>query len=448
MTSSRVATATAAVLLVLGGLAGIGWAALPGAALPQAASAALLAAGATAMALTGTRIAASRRLRAPLAAVATAVAVDRVLATAGDHAAWAGAATCALVLLWAVAALGPGAAMRLSPALTVAHGAAVAAAGESILFVGASPAAGLVLGLLAWPVHALRAARADRRRALRGVDLLVVGSADLREADVLDVGERVCRLAADLTEAAGAVLYVEGPGRSVVAGSHGTHPRPRVSELGGDPRVEAVLRGGPPRHGDPLLVPVTGEAGVVGVVAVHGARRAVDEVLTGLLALFGVEAGNALDRLRRTTGTGLGAVETDPVTGVGTRQQASSVVAGLRPGDGLVLLEVDGLPHVRAAQGEQAADLLLGQMGLHLRNCTRPGDAIARFGDDRFVIVLRDLKAPVDVVVRRIAESWLRERPGRRINIGAALHLEGAAPLDTLERTQAALPGPRPTVAA
>lgn len=93
-----------------------------------------------------------------------------------------------------------------------------------------------------------------------------------------------------------------------------------------------------------------------------------------------------------------------------------------------MLLEGDGLHHVRAAQGEQAADLVLGQMGLHLRNSTRPGDAVARFDDDRFVIVLRDLKAPVDVVVRRIAESWLQVRPGRSISVGAALHLDGSAP--------------------
>lgn len=438
MTSSTRAATGAALLLLLGGLAGIGWALRPTADLPQAASAGLLAAGAVAMALLGTRIRHRPILRGTLACVLTGVVCERVLALGGDAAPAAAATTCALLVGWAALAVGPGAALRLSPALTVGHAAAIAAAGESLVLAAASPIAALAFELVAWPVHAIRAARADRRHALGGIDALVVAADDLRAADVLDVGDRICRLASDLLRADGAVLYVDGPGTVVVGGTSGTHPTPKVGELAGDHAVESVLRGAPLQPGDPLVVPVLGEAGVVGAVAVHGTRRRLDAVHTGLLHLFAHEAGAALDRLARS-GLACSTVDLDPVTGVGSRRQASAVVAGLRPGDGLVLLEVDGLDHLRQAQGHQAADLLLGQMGLHLRNSTRPGDAVARFDDDRFVIVLRDLKAPVDVVVRRVAESWVRVRPGRTISVGAALHLDGAAPLDTLERTRGAL---------
>lgn len=429
MTSSpRAAAGGAAALLLLGGLAGIGWAVRPDADLPQAASAGLLAAGAIAMALSSATIRTRPRLRIPVAAVLTALVADRVISTGGDAGPAAAAATCGLVLGWAALAVGPGTALRMSPALTVGHAAAIAGAGESLVLVAVSPVAALAFELVAWPLHALRAARADRRLALRGVDVLVVAADDLRSADVLDVGDRVCRLAADLLRARGAVLYTEGPGKVVVAGTAGTHPTPNVGELAGDRRVEAVLRGAPLQAGEPLVVPVVGETGVVGAVAVHGARRPLDDLHTGLLELFANEAGAALDRVARR-GLAWSSVDADPV----------SLVAGLRAGDGLVLLEVDGLPQLRTAQGEQAATALLDQVHAHLRRSTRPGDSVARFEDDRFVIVLRDLKAPVDVVLRRIAESWLQARPGRSISVGAAVHLAGAAPLDTLERTRSSL---------
>lgn len=377
-----------------------------------------------------------------VAAALPGIGPDRALRVVEQVAPWVGAAVAVAALAWAAAVRGPGAAFRLSPLLTVGHAATVVASGESLLVATTSPVAGLVLGLVSWPWHVLRAARRDRGRVLAGVDALVVGAADLRAADGSEVGDRVCRLGAQLAAADAAVLYVEGPGSIVAAGRHGVPSARTGAGLRADPAIAAVLRGAPLRQADPLLVPVLGEAGVVGVVAIHGARRRVDEVLGGLLALFGTEAGGALDRMGRSS-LGYTPVETDPVTGVGNRRQASAVVAALRPGDGIVVLEIDGLDLLRRASGDQAADLLLGQVGLHLRNSTRPGDAIARLGDDQFVIGLRELKAPVDVVLRRVTGSWLRAHPARTLTVGGALHLDGVAPLDTLERAQAALSSAR-----
>jgi GGDEF domain-containing protein len=374
------------------------------------------------------------------AAAAPGIGPDRALEAVALVVPWAGAALSIVALAWA-AVRGPAAVLRLAPLLTVAHAATVAASGESLVLAATSPAAGALVALVSWPWQVLGAARRDRARVLAGVDALVVAAADLRAADVAEVGARLCRLGADLAAGDGAVLYVEGPGRIAVAGRHGA-AAPVDLELGGDPGVAAVLRGAALREGDPLLVPVLGQAGVVGVVAVHGARRDVDEVLAGLLALFGTEAGGALDRMARS-GLGYSVAETDPVTGVGNRRQASALVAALRPGDGLVVLEVDGLDPLGASHGGAGVDLLLGQMGLHLRNGTRPGDAVARLGDHQFVIALRELKAPVDVVVRRLIGSWLRAHPARPVSVGAALHLVGNAPIDTLERAQEALASAR-----
>ena len=192
------------------------------------------------------------------------------------------------------------------------------------------------------------------------------------------------------------------------------------------------------RPGEPLLIPVTGEAGVIGVLAISGARRGDDPLSSGVAQLFGSHAGAVLDRLNAVESL-FDAATRDPVTGVGNRHQAAALIAGLRPGDGFLVLDVDAFDSLRAASGDDAADLVLGQVGLHLRNGTRTGDAIARFSDHQFIVALRDLKAPIDMVVGRLVETWLASTPSRTISVGGALHLDGDAPLETVERAEAAL---------
>ncbi|MCU1376087.1 MAG: hypothetical protein JWO68_3373 [Actinomycetia bacterium] len=64
---------------------------------------------------------------------------------------------------------------------------------------------------------------------------------------------------------------------------------------------------------------------------------------------------------------------------------------------------------------------------------------MARFGDEALVVVLRELKGPVEVVARRILDTWAVEHPNRRLHIGAALHTPRSAPIDTAESARAAL---------
>jgi GGDEF domain-containing protein len=321
---------------------------------------------------------------------------------------------------------------------------AVAGAGTTLAAVGFGllGAAGVITVVMEVAVLPLSRHRSRRRAdtdAQADIEALVVAGIELRGiADLGLAGDRICRIATDLLHATGALLYLQGPGRMLLAGRHGNHPAPVDAEVGGDPAMTASLRDGTIRDHDHVVLPVTGGAGVIGVLTVHGNTRAVCSRTSGALHLFAGLAGGLLDRL--------GAIESlfdaetrDPVTGVGSRRQASAVVASLRPGDGLVLLCLDKFATLRATAGDAAADLLLGQLGLHLRDGIRPGDAVARFADDQFVLVLRDLKAPVDVVVGRLVESWLSTQPMRTISIGATLHLEGRAPLDTLDQSQVAM---------
>lgn len=306
--------------------------------------------------------------------------------------------------------------------------------------IAAAVVAAAAIYLLARVVVA-RAAR-DRDVATRvraDIEALLMAGIDLRGVDdVTEAGNRICRIGTELLGGRGAVLHLRGPGRLLLAGRHGTHPAPIDAELGSDPLVEEVLRQGAVRTGSPVIVPVSGNDGVIGALVVSGATRAVDDVINGVLQLFGGQAGAVIDRI--------GAVESlfdaatrDPITGCANRQQASSVIASLRPGDGLLVLDLVGFDDLRRIEGESAANLVLARAGLHLRNGTRGGDAIARFSDAQFVVVLRGLKAPIQMVTARLLDSWRASDPGLALAIGAALHLDDDIPLETLDRAESAL---------
>jgi hypothetical protein len=55
------------------------------------------------------------------------------------------------------------------------------------------------------------------------------------------------------------------------------------------------------------------------------------------------------------------------------------------------------------------------------------------------VVVQRDLKAPIDMVVSRLVDSWMAGTPSRTMSVGGALHLDSSAPLDTIDRAESAL---------
>ncbi len=292
-------------------------------------------------------------------------------------------------------------------------------------------------------VRAARHHRAVATAALADVDALLMAALDLRGVDeVADAGNKICRIATELLRGDGAVLSVQGPTRLLVAGHFGNHVSTRQDEAGPDPDLEEVLRSGAVRAGEPVVVPVTGNGGVFGVLAVSGSRRPLDDLGLGMLQVFGSQAGAVLDRIGAVDSL-FDAVTRDPVSGVANRLHASTLIASLRPGDGLLLIEIDGLDEARRTGGVDAANVLLGQAGLHLRHGIRAGDAVARFADNQFVVVLRSLKIPIERVGTRLLDTWRHGQAGRTISVGAALHLDGDMPLDTLDRADSAVTSAR-----
>lgn len=282
--------------------------------------------------------------------------------------------------------------------------------------------------------------RRPASRNLADLDRLVLTSAALRSAaDPVEVGTRVCMTAVDLARAAGAELHVPRAGGFVVLARHGLNP------LGPDERRNAdlasVLRGNAPVATDALLAPVPTAAGNVAVLTVVGARREVDQELISALTLLCHLAGSAVELLGTVS---FDQAPLDPLTGVGTRQQGSSVIAELQPGDGLLVIELDDVAGARATGGDTAVQFAVGRLGLHLRNGTRPpGDVVARADEHGFVVLLRELKAPIHVIAGRLMDSWPHESVGQTISIGAALHVGTDTPLRVFEQAQSALASAR-----
>jgi GGDEF domain-containing protein len=302
-----------------------------------------------------------------------------------------------------------------------------------LVLLAAPVVVGVAIGVAA---RAIRRGREVSDRHVAELRRLLGAFSSLNHVDDRQAIVRTtCRIATELVGGTGAALFQPGPGRLVVLGHHGIHPAPPDPELGVSAGLEAILRGGRVRPGDPLLVPLTGVGGVVAAVSIAGPQRALDPFTLGLLGLFGWGAGSALQRYGAVVDAG----GRDPITGVGDRAQGTTAIASLHTGDAVVLCEVEGVATVRQESGDEAADVLLGHLGLHLRNAIRPGDLVARFGDEAFVVVLREVRGPVDLVVRRLLDTWAVEHPHRRLHVGAAVHTPRAAPIDTTESARAAL---------
>jgi GGDEF domain-containing protein len=304
--------------------------------------------------------------------------------------------------------------------------------------------ASLVPVALAAALLAVPRARAERTRATLqqnqvDLDAVVMANLELRNVgEAQDASQRIARIATELLDAEGAVVWLQGPGRLLCAGGHGVTPPPEREVADGSSVERVLLTGGVAVDKDEIVLPLTASGGVFGAVTVSNPRRKSESFVSSVLQVFGAQAGYALERLRAVESL-IDARFVDPVTGVGNRLAATASLATLHTGDAVLLLAIDELGRIRSEEGDARADLILGQLGLHLRTATRAGDLVARFGDDVFFVMLRDLNTSAESVVTRLLESWQATGTAGLLRAGAALHFADTTPLDTLDRATDAL---------
>jgi diguanylate cyclase (GGDEF)-like protein len=103
---------------------------------------------------------------------------------------------------------------------------------------------------------------------------------------------------------------------------------------------------------------------------------------------------------------------------------------------GLVFLDVDGFKDLNDALGHAAGDQLLVQVGERLAASVRPGDTVARFGGDEFVIVCADVTVDtMTALAGRIGDAMepVFELEGRSVSLRASLGITISRPGSSAE---------------
>ena len=116
-----------------------------------------------------------------------------------------------------------------------------------------------------------------------------------------------------------------------------------------------------------------------------------------------------------------------------------ALLARIKPGDAVVMLDIDHFKEVNDSFGHQSGDELLKQLADYLAGSLRGRDTVARFGGDEFIIVLHEIGNKIDEVTLRLLQGWRALMPSASISIGVALHESGNTPQMTLTNADMAL---------
>jgi diguanylate cyclase (GGDEF)-like protein len=198
----------------------------------------------------------------------------------------------------------------------------------------------------------------------------------------------------------------------------------------------------PETGGEAQLVPLLNGEGLVGVLAVWW-RWAVSEYGSrldhDLASTFGRQAGSALERAYQF-GKLQSATMIDPLTGLGNRRAADTLLAGMAPGDAVVMIDLDHFKRVNDELGHPAGDQALRDLGRFLAESLRDGDRVARYGGEEFIMFVRKIHpAAVESLLERLRMLWNERDPITTFSIGAAIHQEHIDPRVTLQTADIAL---------
>ena len=130
---------------------------------------------------------------------------------------------------------------------------------------------------------------------------------------------------------------------------------------------------------------------------------------------------------------------TDSLTGVGSRRSADLLLDSLEPGDALAILDLDHFKRVNDRLGHLAGDEVLSALGRYLREVVRDTDAVARFGGEEFVVLLRGAGASGPASLQRLLDGWRHTGPVTTLSAGLAVHARGQSAETTFAQADTAL---------
>ena len=112
----------------------------------------------------------------------------------------------------------------------------------------------------------------------------------------------------------------------------------------------------------------------------------------------------------------------DPLTGVGNRYDLSRMLAALRPGDAVALLDLDHFKRLNDTAGHAAGDDVLRKAGALLRQVARREDTVIRYGGEEFLVLLPGAgDAGATSFDARLRAAWADVQPGVTFSTGIAV---------------------------
>jgi diguanylate cyclase (GGDEF)-like protein len=371
---------------------------------------------------------------------ATALVLIGVASATGDSAPSAYGVFFVMVFAWIGLALPRGASLLAAPVAALAYLLPLALAGDqpsdawtSVLVV--VPASALVGEIVAAAMRELRSARAVDARRVGDLEAIVGATGLLQgDGDPADVGDLLARVATSVLHGTGAVvLFQDDDGKLQPVAAY----LDRLRDI--DLAAEAMASGQPVAVAGLLVAPLRGHHSVLGAMAVSYPPEVIPDSFTVHAAqLFGAQAGLAVEQLRVKEELTTAAMQ-DALTGVGNRRRAAALLEGLRPGDAVVLIDLDHFKLVNDTAGHATGDRVLVLLGRYLREAARGADTVARYGGEEFLLVLRHAAEGALAATERLTEGWRAMQPLTTFSAGVAVHVEGRSPAATLGRADAAL---------
>jgi diguanylate cyclase len=125
---------------------------------------------------------------------------------------------------------------------------------------------------------------------------------------------------------------------------------------------------------------------------------------------------------------------TDALTGLSNRRVLPELLATVRPGDALVMLDVDHFRLINERRGHGGGDEVLRALGTVVRSCSRTEDRAVRYGGEEILLLLPGVAdaAGITSALSRMSTAWSALQPGVTFSLGGVVVSPGQAVDDAL----------------